>query len=176
MNLTLKLLALSKKWWCHSCLSAWFVRHACWFETNMSYLSWKSVPVHLLCRDITHIYLACFQRCITVNIICYSGSHKMKVATLTLFTVAMRTHSAQFFVTHRICYEIRGDHVTNFPIATIHLELITSSVSWQVMLWTPDHVPAYIVGLTSHEGSPDNCKDELKIERHRRAPVPCAWT
>ena len=53
----------------------------------------------------------------------------MKVATLTLFTVAMRTHSAQFFVTHRICYEIRGDHVTNFPIATIHLELITSSVS-----------------------------------------------
>ena len=46
---------------------------------------------------------------------------------LILFTVAMRT--AQFFLTHWMCYEIRGNHVTSSPIATIHLELITTPVS-----------------------------------------------
>ena len=33
----------------------------------------------------------------------------MKGAVLTLFTAATRT--AHFFITHRMCYEIKGDHV-----------------------------------------------------------------
>ena len=44
----------------------------------------------------------------------------MKGAMLTLFTAAMRT--AHFFITHRMCYEIKGDHVTNSPIAIINFE------------------------------------------------------
>ena len=30
---------------------------------------------------------------------------------------------------HQMYYEVSGDYVTNFAIATIHLELITLSVS-----------------------------------------------
>ena len=41
---------------------------------------------------------------------------------------------------HWMCYEIRGDHVTNSIIATIHFELIISPVSWQVLLWTLIHI------------------------------------
>ena len=65
----------------------------------------------------------------SASLICYSGGQKMK--------------GAQFFITHQTCYEIRGDHVINSSIATIHLELIIAPVSWQVLLWAPDHVPAF---------------------------------
>ena len=47
---------------------------------------------------------------------------------------------------HQTCCEIRGEHVTNSSIATIHLELIIAPVSWQVLLWAPDHVPASFAG------------------------------
>ena len=49
----------------------------------------------------------------------------MKGTALMLFTVAMRT--AQFLTMHWMCYEIRGDNVTNSLIATI--ACITTPVS-----------------------------------------------
>ena len=101
--------------------------------------------------------------------ICYLGSHKMNGTMLTLFTVATRT--AQFFIMQRMCYEIRGNHVINFPIATIHFELITSPVSWQVLLWTHDHVPAYCWTHTTWRFSRQGRTED---KRHRRVPVPCA--
>ena len=56
----------------------------------------------------------------------------MKDAALMLFTVATRT--ADFFITHQMCYEIRGDHVTNTQY--ILCLLPTTLVGWYVgMTW-----------------------------------------
>ena len=99
---------------------------------------------------------------------CYLGSHKIKGKALMLFIVAMRT--AQFFITHWIiwmCYEIRGNHVTNSPTATIHAELLSADgCCYEHLIMSQ-----LIVGLALHEGSAD--KDDLKKRRHRRPPVSC---
>ena len=94
--------------------------------------------------------------CILLLFFCYLGSHKRKGTALTLFTVALRT--AQFFITHWMCYEIRGDHVTNSPIATIYLDHLLDD--W--CCYEHPITSQLIVGLTSHESPADkynNCTD-----------------
>ena len=93
----------------------------------------------------------------------------MTGAALTLFTVATRT--AHFFIMHEMCYEIRGDHVTNFPIATIHFELIKYHLSADGCCYEHLITCQLIDGLALYEGSAD--MDDLKKKRHRRAPEPC---
>ena len=90
---------------------------------------------------------------------CYSGSHYMKGTTLTLCTVA--TGTAQFFIRHRLCYEIKRQSCGQLSNShnTFGAYNITCQLTGVVMnTWS---CASLLLDL-SHEGSAD--KDGLKIK------------